>query len=310
VKRCLFSGECGCADAIASASAGAGNRGTISYAPVCLSPSSKDGIDWLIGRLGLPADLSSVALKLNLCDYRAAASGATTSPHIVGLIIEALRLHAPNLERIVLVEGDSSGTRARDLYALLGFESLAGELGCELFYPETGEWRACGRVGSLPIELPGVLWDVDLLINVPKIKLHGRTAITGALKNNFGLLRQRWKVPYHQLLCSAIALSNTPIQSQLVIADGSVLLSGRGPAFGTPLVPNLMLGSWNPVALDSAMASLLGVPATFLGHVRLAETCGLGSSQYLLQAPDDFALPRLPRLDWLRFYAANLVHRA
>src|SRR5207244_2789194 len=65
----------------------------------------------LLDRLGVARDLTSVALKLNLCEYRGAASGATTSRRFVERVVHALRIHCPRMGRIVLLEQDSSGTR-------------------------------------------------------------------------------------------------------------------------------------------------------------------------------------------------------
>ena len=95
---------------------------------------------WILERLGVPRSLGSVALKLNLCEYRMADSGATTSPDLVADLVDALRAHAPTLERIVLLEQDSSGTRAVDLFALLGFTDLAErkDLDCSTRRPPNG----------------------------------------------------------------------------------------------------------------------------------------------------------------------------
>lgn len=286
--------------------------GPLPSARVCAAPSTDPhSLGWILDGVGLPTMTTSAALKLNLCDYRAASSGAITSPEHVAQLVAALRERCPELRRIVLLEQDSSGTRAGDLFALLGFARLAEELGLELFEPERAAWRHVDTVGSLPIEVPEVVYEVDLFVNVPKMKLHGRTAFTGALKNNFGLLKRKWKVPYHERLCETIVASNLHLPPQLTIMDGSSTLSGRGPAYGVPVRPGVALGSWDPVAVDAAAARMLGVPLALAGHVRMASRAGLGSlSPEVEWAPGRGRLAERPPFDWLRFAAANAFRRS
>ncbi|MGI8806347.1 MAG: DUF362 domain-containing protein [Acidimicrobiales bacterium] len=277
-----------------------------------LAAASTDGqaLGWMLDGLDVPRSLSSVALKLNLCEYRMADSGATTSPAFVGDLVGALRARAPSLERIVLLEQDSSGTRAMDLYALLGFSDLAERAGLELFDPAGSEWRDVARIGELPVAVPELVFDVDLFVNVPKLKFHGKTAFTGALKNNFGLLRKKWKLPYHDRLCETIVASNVHLPRQLVIMDGTVSLSGRGPAYGVPSRTSVVLGSWDPVAADTAGAKLLGLPRFVVPHLGMARAAGLGSDEPVVTWRD--GRPRgadLPRFDWARYVAANVLRR-
>ena len=269
---------------------------------------------WILDELDVPRDLSSVALKLNLCEYRMADSGATTSPDFVADLVDALRGHAPSLTRVVLLEQDSSGTRAVDLFATLGFTALTRRPGfelLELFDPKIAEWRDVDSVGSLPVAVPEVVFDVDLLVNVPKLKFHGKTMFTGALKNNFGLLRKKWKLPYHDRLCETIVVSNLHLPEQLVIMDGTVSLSGRGPAYGVPSRTSVVLGSWDPVAIDAAGARLLGLPRLLVPHLRMARDAGLGSDRATVEWRSGRSeVNDLPSFDWARYLVANALRRA
>ncbi|MHB1533050.1 MAG: DUF362 domain-containing protein [Acidimicrobiales bacterium] len=269
----------------------------------------RDDLMWLLRILRVDEEIRSVALKLNLCDYRLGSSGATTSVEFVESVIGALQEHSPSLSRIVLLEHDSSGTRARDLFALLGFEQMARAMGCELFRPQDASWRSSESVSGLTVELPSVIWDVDLVVNLPKLKLHGKTAVTGALKNNFGLVRRRWKLPYHNALCRIIVSVNAAMPRQLVLMDGLVSLSGRGPAFGIPVRADVALASWDPLAVDVAAARLLGVPPGLVGHLRMARRAGLGDWLVPVHWQDEDGLAVRPHLDWLRFLAATALRR-
>lgn len=305
LTKCWLQGNCSCAprvdeaaqQKVPSASAGTVFDGT-------------DSIAALLDFLRVDASITSAVIKLNLCEYRDWTSGATTSPLVVEAIVGALRDRCRNLQRIVLLEQDSSGTRATDLYALLGFSELAEQLGLELFIPAEATWRHVDDVGELPIEVPELVYEVDLFVNVPKMKLHGKTIFTGALKNNFGLVRRKWKLPYHARLCETIVASNLHLPRQLCIMDGTVVLSGRGPAYGVPVNSGVILGSWDPVAIDAAGARFSGVPVVAAGHVRIARRAGLGTSSGTftwLGAPSG---PERPRADWLRMFLANALRQA
>ena len=268
-------------------------------------------IEALAETVDVPTGTTSVALKLNLCEYRLGDSGATTSVGFVEDVVTALRHRCPRLSRVVFVEADSSGTRAHDLFALLGFADLATRLDCELFDPASGPWRLVDHIGELPVEVPEAVFAVDLFVNLPKLKFHGKTAYTGALKNNFGLLRRRWKLPYHDRLCETIVASNLHLPRQLAITDGSITLSGRGPSYGRPTATQVALGSWDPVAIDAAGARLLGLPAWAAGHIGMARAAGLGSDHpQLTWISPETGLAERPRFDWLRFAAVSALRRA
>ncbi len=266
----------------------------------------------MLSELDVSPTLETVAVKLNLCEYRAGASGATTSLEFVSNLIAALEERCARLKRIVFLESDSSGTRASDLFALLGFEDFASSVsGGELFDPKQSEWENVGTVGGLPIELPRVAFEVDLLINVPKLKSHGKAGYSGALKNNFGLVRRKWKLPYHAYLRETVIASNRSLPRQLTVADGGTVLSGRGPSYGIPHTPEVMLGSWDPVAADLAGARIIGLSPLLLGHVRAAGKAGLGSTQYKLHWRDgDYGPTEKPKFDWVRFAAAAALRRS
>lgn len=269
---------------------------------------SEEDFDWLLERLDVPGAARSIAITLNLCEYRHGTSGATTSLQFIETLVNSLRRRARGQLEIVLVEHDSSGTRATDLFQLLGFVDLAGRLGVALFEPATADWDMVGSVGNQQIELPAVLRRVDLVINSPKLKLHGLTGYTGALKNNFGLVRQRWKLPYHVRLCETIVACNRMLPPEVVIVDGGVTLAGRGPAFGVPVRSGVILGSHDRVAVDSVGAKLLRVPRLAARHVALAERSGIGrSARSVVWRDAPVRRVQGVHFDYLRFIAGRYI---
>lgn len=305
LTKCWLRGNCSCSPRIDEAA-----QQNVPSATAGTTFDGRDSIATLLDFLDADPSISSAVIKLNLCEYRHWTSGATTSPLVIEAIIAALRQRCRDLQRVVLLEQDSSGTRATDLYALLGFSELAERLGLELFIPSDATWRHVDDIGELPIEIPEVLYETDLFVNVPKMKLHGKTVFTGALKNNFGLVRRKWKLPYHDRLCETIVASNLHLPRQLCIMDGTIVLSGRGPAYGLPVSSGVVFGSWDPVAIDAAGARFSGVPLLAAGHVRMARRAGLGSSDTTMSWLGAPSAGDRPRVDWLRMLLANALRRA
>jgi uncharacterized protein (DUF362 family) len=161
------------------------------------------------------------------------------------------------------------------------------------------------------VELPEIVYDMDLMVNVPKMKFHGKAAYTGALKNNFGLVRRKWKLPYHRRLCETVIACNMHMPAQLSVVDGVTTLSGRGPAFGIPRRSLVALASWDPVAVDAAGAMMLGLPRALPGHIRLAAAARLGSDAVRLSwRPGDSGPACRPGFDLVRFAAGNALRRS
>lgn len=108
--------------------------------------------------------------------------------------------------------------------------------------------------------------NADLVINIPKIKTHGLTTFTCAVKNNFGCLVGLKKGQYHVKFDNPYDFSQMLldlyrcVQPGLTIVDGIVSMEGRGgPSTGTPVKTNMLLAGIDCVALDIFICHLLGI---------------------------------------------------
>jgi Pyruvate/2-oxoacid:ferredoxin oxidoreductase delta subunit len=114
--------------------------------------------------------------------------------------------------------------------------------------------------------------EADIIINLPKLKTHGLTYITGATKNLFGLIpgleKSRWhmKAPgaqaFSELLLDlneALMVGFSAPKPILHLVDAVVGQEGDGPGpSGTPREIGAVLAGTNPVATDCVAADLLG----------------------------------------------------
>lgn len=120
--------------------------------------------------------------------------------------------------------------------------------------------------------------EADAIINLCKMKTHALERITGAVKNVYGLICGTRKAAGHvsfpnasifaRMLCDIHAC----VKPRLHVMDGIVAMEGNGPGSGTPIGMNVLLFSFDPVALDTVFCYLVDldpelVPTNSQGHV-------------------------------------------
>jgi len=248
------------------------------------SPQLYPSISRLFDYFSLQKNMRKIAIKLNLCDYRTAESGATSDPFVVETLIKVLREREPGAT-IYLVENDASGTQADTLFSLLGFNGIAEGYGCKLINLANQDWmkKQINGLRFKSVRVPRILEECDLLINHPKLKTHGLTKVSVGLKNMFGCLKPKYKVRYHESLDEAIVDVNLAIHSDLTVVDGYIGLEKWGPTFGAPKRTGLFIGGKDVVSVDAFCARLMGFRPYFVGHIRKAASKGIGRMGYILK---------------------------
>lgn len=128
--------------------------------------------------------------------------------------------------------------------------------------------------------------DADAVINVPKMKTHGLTRYTGAIKNLFGTICGADKTRIHSLGATLNGFSQCLVdlyafeksKIKLNVMDAIIALEGMGPgASGTPVEMNLILASKDAVALDAVAFRLMGHNPKRVPTIRFAAEQGLGT---------------------------------
>ncbi|MDI3548247.1 MAG: hypothetical protein PWR10_1899 [Halanaerobiales bacterium] len=207
-----------------------------------------------------------VLLKVNLLMGKPPEAAVTTAPALVKVIT---RLVQEAGGRVII--GDSPGgpftvKALKRAYEKSGLARVAAETGAELNY-NTGQERvpfAGGRYNKSFV-LGKFIREADVIINLPKLKTHGLTMFTGAVKNLFGAIPGLLKAEYHlkmpridlfsQMLID-LAFCVKPV---LNIMDGIIGMEGEGPSGGSPREFGYLLASPSAVALDVVSALLLGI---------------------------------------------------
>lgn len=122
----------------------------------------------------------------------------------------------------------------------------------------------------------------DVLIAVPVGKTHSSAGVSLSMKGMMGLIHDRLSFHGRYDLHKSIADMASVLKPQLVVMDGTRILSSGGPSGPGKVIPlNLVIASTDMVAADAQMVTL----GTWYGrkfspsqvrHIRLAAERGLG----------------------------------
>lgn len=130
----------------------------------------------------------------------------------------------------------------------------------------------------------GVL-ESDAIISLSKMKTHGLTRITGAIKNQFGCVYGLNKGMSHARYPDLKSFSKMLVdlnrylnpKLRLFVMDGIIAMEGNGPASGNPVPMKVLLVSDDPVALDATFARLINLDPSFVPTITFGEEMGLGN---------------------------------
>lgn len=220
-----------------------------------------------------------VLLKPNLLAPETPDRAVTTHPAVFKAVAEGL-IQAG----VKPVFGDSPAVSSPEKAAIkAGLMSAAQELGVALADFKQGDSvNFPGYFQERSFAIARAVASSDAIISLPKLKTHGLTRLTGAVKNQFGCIVGFNKGAFHAKLprvddfARMLVDLNLYLRPRLFIMDGIVLMEGNGPRGGTPRRGGMLIMSADPVALDATMCRLVGVKPEQVPTVRFGAEAGLG----------------------------------
>jgi len=222
-------------------------------------------------------DAKNVLIKPNMCYYWDYSTGQTTDPKFVAAIIEILREKISPEVDISIVESDASAMKCKHAFKFLGYEKIAEQYHVKLVNlseVEAEPVKVKVRDQNFNFMVPQIIKDADLRINIPKIKYMPLTKISCALKNIYGCNPYPKKFKYHSKLNETIVALNKVMQFNLCVQDGIIVPSSQTSKLG------LVMASQDPVAMDAAAATIMGVNPKSVEHIVLAEKEGIGKTAF------------------------------
>ena len=223
----------------------------------------------------------SVLLKPNLLAPDPPEKGSTTHPSVFYAVARILKESGYGK----IVYGDSPLFGAGLLSARKnGIQRMADELGIE--YRDFGkgeELHLKNGIQNQRFVISGEVLKAGSLVNLPKLKTHGLTRITGAMKNIFGVIPGLLKPEMHVKLKDPVLFArmivdlNTAVKSDLVVMDAIESMEGNGPRNGNIVKTGLLIISNDTVAADAVGARIMGCDPYSIPMLKEAEKAGIGN---------------------------------
>ena len=231
----------------------------------------EESIETILSDIGFnPQTFSGrrIAVKPNLLTSALPESGIITHPVIIESVIRIIK---KNGGKPVLVESPAFHPLERVLKKT-GLDLVLEREGVEV--ADTKRTVTIHNEAGLKFKnfhVAEELASCDMIINLPKLKTHGLTYYTGAVKNLFGTINGLEKSKWHFrantredfasfLLDLYGAFIAGPGKKMIHIMDGILGLEGEGPgAGGRPVMGYALIGGTDALAVDSVAVAVAGL---------------------------------------------------
>jgi uncharacterized protein (DUF362 family)/Pyruvate/2-oxoacid:ferredoxin oxidoreductase delta subunit len=235
----------------------------------------------------LPREGMTILLKPNLLSAKPPERAVTTHPSIVKAMIHWLQQFSPK----TIYVGDSSGGSALNSTAIAlrksGIQAVCdaeeGVICLPLEKSERKIYHVKNPLVFKEFASTSLLAEVDLIVDLPKIKTHELTMLTCAIKNMFGTVLLSNKAQMHARFTSVDDFTSALVdvysvsKPHLIVVDGFLCQEGRGPAAGDVVKMDLIVAGYDGVAIDTLVSQLIGLDPQKVLYLAKAERQGLGS---------------------------------
>ena len=241
-----------------------------------------------------------VLIKPNLLSASLPEKAITTHPIIIEELCKILQEHSCKI-----YIGESSSFDTDQAFETCGMSASSKYAKIINFEASEKKDFNLGR-HTRRVPLPKILFQVDLVINVAKMKTHGLTLATLCTKNLYGCIPGRLKEQYHKVLKTPkdfakflVNLERT-IKPELNIIDGVIGIEGNGPAAaGIIIKPGLIIASKSAPAADIIATKIMGfksksVLTNKFSHLKEHEIETIGNaagSRFKFKKPSTYTIP-------------------
>lgn len=222
----------------------------------------RDGFEFL----GAAARISStdrVTIKPNLT-FPIFRPGVMTTLEAIQATIEYVKQFT---NKITICESDSGGYNKfsmDEVFTQVGLKELARTHGVDIVNMSNASSRsiALKRGPKQGLPLPRLLLDeTDLFITMPVPKVHANTGISGAIKNQWGVIQEpALRLKLHPRFKEVIYAVNKAMPRTVAILDGKYGLTRNGPMRGEALELNWFAMGDSVFGMDYLMSELMSIP--------------------------------------------------
>ncbi len=237
-------------------------------------------------RQALPQDHETI-LKVNV-SWQTWYPGCSSTPWQIEGIIKRLQtdgyqnLSAAHNRTVVVdayvAERNNKHKFVVDRYGVRNIHLYEPEVDWVRYTPKA-PMLVLDRVFPEGILIPAFFFDRNI-IQLPTVKTHVFTTITGAMKNAFGGLlneKRHWTHSViHETVVDLLSIQQEIHSGLFAVMDGTFAGDGPGPRAMRWHEKNIILASADQVAIDAISAKLQGFQPMDLKFIRLAHELGLG----------------------------------
>ena len=231
----------------------------------------------------------SVLIKPNIAWNQPPEMAANTNPELISAIIR----HCKQAGASKIYIFDTTCNFWKDTYRTSGIAEAATKAGAIVVGGDTAKDKQYLADNYSEVTVPSaktlkkmvnhnLVRQCDVFINVPVLKVHGGAKLTCCMKNLMGTVSKQYHRYFHSHgLNQCIAECCSFRQPDLNIVDAYRVMVTRGPRGIDQSDVKLLryqMGGKDMVALDTAGAKMLNVPLRSVGHIAIARSIGLGTT--------------------------------
>jgi uncharacterized protein (DUF362 family) len=228
-------------------------------------------------------------LKINI-SWQIWYPSCSTTPWQLEGVVKTLLADGFAREKLIATHNDTVVVNGRegqlnnrhkfvqDKYALKTAETYVNDVEWVEYQPKR-PFLVLDRVYPHGVRIPKFFYGKNVL-HLPTMKTHVFTHVTGAMKNAFGGLldqRRHWTHSViDETLVDLLQIQRDIHNGLFVVMDGTLAGEGPGPRATRWHVKNIIMASSDPVAIDAAMAKIMGLDPLSLRFIRAAHERGFG----------------------------------
>lgn len=238
-----------------------------------------------------PIKGKKVLLKPNIGRVAHSESGVVTNPQVVAAAIDFFR--DAGAAFCAVGESPITGVKLAEAFEASGIAAVCRERNCPMIDMDKRQPVTMPIPNAVALEKISVcadVFDFDIIVSIPVMKMHMHTGVTLSIKNMKGCLWSRSKVHLHMLppvpycddksLNVAIADMASVLFPHLSIIDGTIGMEGLGPSAGSAKPMGVVLASVDAFAADTIACELMGVSPLTVPHLRILSERGFGEIDY------------------------------
>jgi len=255
-----------------------------------------------------------VFVKPNMLRAAKPDEAVITNPQLISETV----LHLLNAGAHVLVGDNSAPDRTSDELEIAEY--------CGFINASHGQFRNIGRYPKKlkrqnnmlqEVYVSREILDCDILMSLPKFKVHDLTTMSAAIKNHFGLIPGGLKPYVHSLFPKIDDFSRVLLEiyeirpPDIIIVDCLNVIDARGKKFA----PGLLIVGENGHAVDYTCALIAGINPYIIPTLKIAKDDGLFDHEDIeyigeLEKIKGFALPfRFPFRNSVVEFVAQILYR-